>query len=59
MLQYLWLTERSWQKLPVGTLERGAEFLYAWCHQPELETAKGGFVFRKSLSGILESFGSV
>lgn len=41
MLQYLWLTERSWQKLPVGTLERGAEFLYAWCHQPELETPKG------------------
>ena len=34
MLQYLWLTERSWQK-------RGAEFLYAWCHQPELETPKG------------------
>lgn len=41
MLQYLWLTERGWQKLPVKTLEQGAEFLYAWCHQPELEAPRG------------------
>lgn len=66
MLQYLWLTERSWQKLPVGTLERGAEFLYAWCHQPELETPKGLRLpeksqrnlgeLRKCLKGQLEAF---
>ena len=54
MLQYLWLTERSWQKLPVEILEQGTEFLYAWCHQLELEVPKELRLPKKSQRNLRE-----
>lgn len=54
MLQYLWLTEKGWQKLSVRTLEQGTEFLYAWCHQPEVEVPKGLCLSEKSQRNLGE-----
>lgn len=41
LLQYLWLTEKNWQKVSTERLEEGADFLCRWYHQPELETPPG------------------
>ena len=41
LFQYLWLTENSWQKVSPEILEQGADFLYHWYHQPELEKPDG------------------
>ena len=41
LLQYLWLTEKNWQKVSTESLEEGADFLCRWYHQPELETPPG------------------